>query len=113
MEQEERKELEPTTETPVSEPSAPAPEDGPNAVQKSREQTRRSIVHLVAGGYLLYLSWQLLSAFIGGIGTNGWTGDMIVSLLGGGVFVLVGGYLLYGGIRRLLAELKDKDSRGG
>lgn len=112
MEQDERKDLEITPETPVSEPPASAPEDGSNEVQKSREQTRRSIIHLVAGGYLLYLSWQLLSAFVGNIAATGWTGDMIVSLLGGVVFVLVGGYLLYSGIRRLLAEFKDKDSRG-
>lgn len=109
MEQEERKDLDISTEDTPN----PEPGDGKNEVQRSRDQTRRSFLHLLAGGYLLYLSWQLLSSFATGIGANGWTGDMLISLIGGAVFVLVGGYLLVIGLRRLFAELKDKNSQGG
>ena len=52
MEQDERKELEgamPASGTPEEEP-------GKTAVQEGRETTRRNILHLLAGGYLLYLA---------------------------------------------------------
>ena len=74
MEQDEHRELEgamPASGTPEEEP-------GKTAVQEGRETTRRNILHLLAGGYLLYLAWQLGSGFVSGIGENGWNGSMVM-----------------------------------
>ena len=92
MEQNERRELEgamPASGTPEEEP-------GKTAVQEGREKTRRNILHLVAGAYLLYLTYRLGSRFVTEIGTIGWNGDMILSLVGAVVFLLTGGFLLAG-----------------
>ena len=100
MEQDERRELEgamPASGTPEEKP-------GKTAVQEGREKTRRNILHLLAGGYLLYLAWQLGSGFVSGIGENGWNGNMVISLIGAVVFLLTGGFLLVSCIRRMLAE---------
>ena len=104
MEQDERRELKgamPASGTPEEKP-------GKTAVQEGREKTRRNILHLLAGGYLLYLAWQLGSGFASGIGENGWNGNMVISLIGTVVFTLTGGFLLISCIRRMLAE-----QRGG
>ena len=108
MEQDERRELEgamPASGTPEEKP-------GKTAVQEGREKTRRNILHLLAGGYLLYLAWQLGSGFASGIGENGWNGNMVISLIGAVVFVLTGSFLLVSCIRRLLAEQRgDQDKK--
>lgn len=107
MEQDERRELEgamPASETPEGKP-------GKTAVQ-DRETTRRNILHLLAGGYLLYLAWQLGSGFASGIGENGWNGSMVISLIGAVVFVLTGSFLLVSCIRRMLAKQHgDQDKK--
>lgn len=108
MEQDERRELEgamPAFGTPEEEP-------GKTAVQEGREKTRRNILHLLAGGYLLYLAWQLGSGFVSGIGENGWSGSMVISLIGAVVFVLTGSFLLVSCIRRMLAKQRgDQDKK--
>lgn len=108
MEQNERRQLEdamPASGTPEKKP-------GKTAAQEVREKTRRNILHLLAGGYLLYLAWQLGSGFVSGIGENGWNGNMVISLIGAVVFTLTGGFLLISCIRRMLAEQRgDSDKR--
>lgn len=86
------------------EQDAPEMPEKENAVQKSREKTRRNILHIAAGGYLLYLSWQLLSGFVTEIGQKGWTGDMIISLVGGVIFIATGGGLLISALVRMVRE---------
>lgn len=86
------------------EQDAPETREEENAVRRSREKTRRNILHIAAGGYLLYLSWQLLSGFATEIGQKGWTGDMIVSLAGGVIFVATGGGLLVSALVRMVRE---------
>ena len=107
MEQDERRELEgamPASGTPEEEP-------GKTAVQEGRETTRRNILHLVAGAYLLYLTYRLGSRFVTEIGTIGWNGDMILSLVGAVVFLLTGGFLLVTCILRIRREhTQDKDA---
>ncbi len=71
---------------------------------------RRNLVHLLCGGYLVYLAYQLGSAFALGIADKGWTGEMIVSLLGAAVFALVGCVLLVNLVRRAAAQRKTKDA---
>lgn len=86
-------------------PEAPEKE---NAVQKSREKMRRNILHIAAGGYLLYLSWQLFSGFAAEIGQKGWMGDMIISLVGGVVFTATGGGLLVSALVRMVREQRSE-----
>ena len=104
MEQDERMELE-NAGTAEKKPAK-------NAVQEGREKTRRNVLHLLAGGYLLYLAWQLGSGFVSGIGENGWNGNMVISLIGAVVFLATGGFLLISCIRRMLAETRgDSDKK--
>ena len=99
MEQDERRELE----------NAGTTEEKPakNAVLEGREKTRRNILHLAAGAYLLYLTFRLGYRFVTEIGTSGWNGDMILSLAAAVVFLLTGGFLLVSCIRRMLLEYKE------
>ena len=77
-----------------------------------QERLRRNILHLLAGGYLLYLAWQLGSGFVSGIGENGWSGSMVISLIGAVVFVLTGSFLLVSCIRRMLEKQRgDQDKK--
>lgn len=80
--------------------------------RRAAKKTRRNILHLLAGGYLLYLAWQLGSGFVSGIGENGWSGSMVISLIGAVVFVLTGSFLLVSCIRRMLAKRRgDQDKK--
>ena len=54
----------------------------------------RKTLHLVAGIYLFYLAFQLLS----GLGQNG---NKAVSLVGGIAFIAIGGFLLINYFRSL------------
>ena len=60
----------------------------------------RKTLHLVAGIYLLYLAFQLLSE----IGENG---NPAVSIMGGIVFVIAGGYLIFSFIKALKNEFEE------
>ena len=55
---------------------------------------RRAILYIVVGGYLIYLSYKLLTSFAGTYPLEGWTTNMIISLAGGVVFAIVGVFLL-------------------
>lgn len=60
----------------------------------------RKTLHLVAGIYLLYLAFQLLSE----VGENG---NPAVSIIGGIAFVIAGGYLVFNFIRALRNEFEE------
>ncbi|MBP3665233.1 MAG: DUF308 domain-containing protein [Tyzzerella sp.] len=60
----------------------------------------RKTLHLVAGIYLLYLAFQLLSE----VGENG---NPAVSIIGGIAFVIAGGYLIFNFIRALKNEFEE------
>ena len=60
----------------------------------------RKTLHLVAGIYLLYLAFQLLSE----VGKNG---NPAVSIIGGIAFVIAGGYLIFSFIRALKIEFEE------
>ena len=60
----------------------------------------RKTLHLVAGIYLLYLAFQLLSE----VGENG---NPAVSIIGGIAFVIAGGYLIFSFIRALKNEFEE------
>ena len=71
------------------------------AKQKRRQQEERSrLFQMIAGGYLVYLAWQLIS---GAIAENGWTTMKIVGIVAGALFAIVGIGLL---IHNLRAEAK-------
>ena len=60
----------------------------------------RKTLHLVAGIYLLYLAFHLLSE----VGENG---NPAVSIIGGIAFVIAGGYLVFNFIRALRNEFEE------
>ena len=96
-------------ERPV-ERTEPASQTGKKS-DSSQERLRRNILHLVAGAYLLYLTYRLGSRFVTEIGTIGWNGDMILSLVGAVVFLLTGGFLLVTCILRIRREhTQDKNA---
>lgn len=86
---------------------APAPEESKQSVSAAREKTRRNLLHLVAGGYLLYLSYQLGSGFLSGISVEGWNGNMVISLVGAVIFLLTGGFLLVSCLLRMFREYRE------
>lgn len=82
-----------------------APDEDAAAGQKRRQQEERSrFFQLLAGGYLVYLAWQLIS---GAIAENGWTTMKIVGVIAGVVFAVAGIWLL---IRNLRAEVKKYEA---
>lgn len=74
------------------------------------DRSRRNFLHLLCGGYLCFLAYQLAEAFVSDIAEVGWTGTMIVSLLGAVLFALVGCLLLVNMVRRVIAQAKTKDA---
>lgn len=73
---------------------------------------RRAILYVVVGGYLIYLSYKLLTSFAGTFPAEGWTTNMIISLAGGVVFAIVGAILLvYTAIR--FVKRNQNDTNGG
>ena len=110
--------MEPTEEKRLTDAEQPAAETQEEtekvSVQEAREKTRRNVLHLAAGAYLLYLAFKLGSGFAAGIGTQGWNVDMIISLAGMIVFALTGGFLLVSCAVRFFREHKNSgDSFGG
>ena len=74
------------------------------AKQKRRQQEERSrLFQLLAGGYLVYLAWQLIS---GAIAENGWTTMKIVGIVAGTLFAIVGIGLLIHNLRQEAAKIK-------
>ena len=61
-----------------------APDEDAAARQKRRQQEDRSrFFQLLAGGYLVYLAWQLIS---GAIGDKDWQTTKLVGVIAGIVF---------------------------
>ena len=70
--------------------------------QKQRQQAdRRRIFRLLAGGYLVYLAYQLIS---GALAQTGWPTDKIVCLIAGTAFGVIG-------IAQLLFTLREEARR--
>ena len=94
------------------EPEQTPPDSGQNDVQDARERTRRNTLHLASGTYLLYLTYRLGSDFFTQIGEKGWTGSMVISLIGAVVFLLTGSFLLVSCLKRMWREYQnDKNSK--
>lgn len=56
----------------------------------------RKVLYLVAGIYLLYLSFQLITGAV-----EGNNGNVVVSVIGGGLFLILGIFLIVDYIRNL------------
>lgn len=56
----------------------------------------RKVLYLVAGIYLLYLSFQLITGAV-----EGNNGNVVVSVIGGGLFLILGILLIVDYIRNL------------
>ena len=65
---------------------------------------RRMVIWTVAGGYLLYLADELLTGWF-----RNETENPVVSLLGGAVFLIVGGVLLYYSWKAWRAQEKENN----
>ena len=82
-----------------------APDEDAAAKQKRRQQEDRSrFFQLLAGGYLVYLAWQLIC---GAIGDKDWQTTKLVGVIAGVAFAAVGIWLL---IRNLRAEAKKYEA---
>jgi len=65
--------------------------------------TRTIILRLVAGAYVFYLGMQLLKGYMSGAET----GNPIVSLIGGIVFLAAGAFFVFTGIRGVAKNFKE------
>jgi hypothetical protein len=83
------------------------PEDDVNSVKGSRDFTRRTLLHVVCSGYLIYLSVKLITSFIQNYPAKGWNGDTIVCLAGSVVFTGVAIVLLVGCVKRLVKRAQE------
>ena len=72
------------------------------------ERMRRNLLHLLCGGYLCYLAYQLAASFVSDFADKGWTAMVIVSLVGAVLFALVGCVLLVNMVRRVIAQAKEE-----
>ena len=86
-------------------------EEKKTSVTDSRDMTRRNLLHVMCGGYLLYLAYKLITGFADEIGTTGWTGNTIIALIGAVVFVIVGIVLLVGVVRRSIRQMRQDAAR--
>ena len=79
-----------------------APDEDAAAKQKRCQQENRSrFFQLLAGGYLVYLAYQLIS---GALAQTGWPTDKIVCLIAGTAFGVIG-------IAQLLFTLREEARR--
>ncbi len=94
----------------VVEPDAAAhmeAEQQPDEPEKKPEgMGRRDILHLVCGGYLLYLAYKLAMGFVTEFPQTGWTTNLVVGIVGAVAFTVVGVILLVGCVRRLIRRLR-------
>lgn len=72
-----------------------------------RDTSRRNILHLACGGYLVYLAVKLLVGLIDDFPQSGWNANTIIALVGTVVFAAVGITLLVGLVRRFLHQLRE------
>lgn len=101
MDEQKRDQLEQQT----SQPDAPEHKTG--SVTQARDKTRRNILHTVCGGYLAYLSYKMFRSFSELIAAESWSGNTIISLIGGVVFAGVAVFLLVGVVRRVLRQMHE------
>ena len=64
---------------------------------------RTVILRLVAGGYVFYLGMQLMKGYLSGAET----GNPMVSLIGGIVFLLAGAFFVFTGLRGVVKNFKE------
>lgn len=82
-----------------------------DAAKKKGLEGRQRAFQILAGGYLLYLAYQLLS---GAVQESGWTTIKIVSVIAGVVFAAAGAATLFFNLRaelrraRLLSGQEEK-----
>ena len=93
----------------VAEPPAEKRADAPKEEKKPSGSGRRDILHLLCGGYLLYLAYKLATSFIADFPQNGWTSNLVVCIVGAVVFTVVGVILLVGCVKRFLQRMKDTE----
>lgn len=101
MDEQKRDQLEQQT------PQPDAPEQKTESVTQARDKTRRNILHTVCGGYLAYLSYKMFRSFSELIAAESWSGNTIISLIGGVVFAGVAVFLLVGVVRRVLRQIHE------
>ena len=68
------------------------------------DKARRTL-YLVAGMYIFYLGIKLVIGFV-----NGAEGNPIVSIAGGALFLLAGGWLIVDYIVKTVKAFKEKDA---
>ena len=103
MDEQNRDQLE--QQTPQTKPDAP--EHKTESVTQARDRTRRNLIHTVCGGYLAYLSYKMFRSFSELIAAESWSGNTIISLIGGVVFAGVAVFLLVGVVRRVLRQVHE------
>ena len=96
----------PETDADTTAPQEPDEEAVKAAAANNR---RREIVQLAAGAYLLYTAYQLIMSFVNEFGTQGWTGEMILCIVGAVVFIGAGGYFFVSRLLRILRRYTRKD----
>ena len=92
----------------VAEPPAEKQADAPKEEKKPSGSGRRDILHLLCGGYLVYLAYKLATGFIADFPQNGWTANLIVCIVGAVVFTVVGVILLAGCVKRFVQRMKEQ-----
>ena len=101
--------LRPETAPEPDAPAAPQEPDEEAAKLAAANDRRREIVQLAAGAYLLYTAYQLIMSFINGFAAQGWTGEMILCIVGAVVFIGAGGYFFVSRLLRILRRSTKKD----
>lgn len=84
------------------------PEPAAKEEKPQKTASRRTILHVVAGGYLLYLAYKLLEGFITDFPTAGWTANIVVCLIGAVLFAVVGVILLVGVVKQFIRDAGNK-----
>ncbi len=98
----------------VVEPTAPQEQPAPQPEKRAATGSgRRDILHLVCGGYLLYLAYKLVSGFLTDFPKTGWNVNLVVGAVGAVLFTVVGVILLVGCVRRFLQRMKDDGANHG
>ena len=101
----------PVGESGPAEPTGSTAAEAPQDTQEKKplNSGRRDILHLLCGGYLLYLAYKLGTSFIADFPQNGWTSNLVVCIVGAVVFTVVGVILLVGCVKRFLQRMKDTE----
>lgn len=101
--------LEHTQPEPLQPDAQPQPEHAAQEKpqpKNDRDSSRRDLLHLACGGYLLYLAVKLVMGLVAELPQTGWTASTVISLVGAVLFSAVGIVLLVGLARRFIAQLR-------